>query len=150
MLKTDSFHVIGIAKRTSNVEGQASVDIPALWQKFMAENVVAKIPNKLSEEVFCVYTEYDSDHNKPYTTLIGCKVANLNDVPEGFKGITIEGGEMKKFTAKGDLMQGVIWQEWAKIWDLDLDRTYQSDYEVYSAKAQNPQDAEVDIFVGIN
>ena len=27
---------------------------------------------------------------------------------------------------------------------------FQSDYEVYGAKAQNPQDAEVDIFVGVN
>ena len=57
---------------------------------------------------------------------------------------------MKKFTAKGDLMKGVIVQEWMKIWESNLDRTYQSDYEVYGAKAQNPQDAEVDIFVGVN
>ena len=150
MLKTDSFYVIGIAKRTSNALGKASVDIPALWQKFMSENVIEKIPNKLSEEVFCVYTEYEGDHNQPYTTLIGCKVSNLDNLPEGYKGITIAGGNMEKFVTKGDLMQGVIVQQWMKIWNMDLQRTYQSDYEVYGEKAQNPQDAEVEIFVGVN
>ena len=149
MLKTDSFHVIGIAKRTSNAEGHASVDIPALWQKFMSENVIAKIPNKLTEEVFCVYTEYEGDHEQPYTTLIGCKVSSLNDIPEGCKGITISNGNVKKFVAKGDLMKGIIIQKWLQIWDLNLNRTYQSDYEVYGEKAQNPQAAEVEIFVGV-
>ncbi|MFT5885520.1 MAG: putative transcriptional regulator YdeE [Arcticibacterium sp.] len=37
-----------------------------------------------------------------------------------------------------------------EIWQSDLDRTYATDFEVYDERAQNPEDVEVDIFVGIN
>jgi predicted transcriptional regulator YdeE len=37
--KIQKFSVIGISVRTTNENGQAGQDIPALWQKFMSENV---------------------------------------------------------------------------------------------------------------
>lgn len=47
-------------------------------------------------------------------------------------------------------MEGAVINTWFKIWDTDLNRTYKTDFEVYGEKAQNPNDAEVEIFVGVH
>ncbi len=147
--KINSFKVIGISVRTTNENGQAGNDIGALWNKFMTEGIIAKIPNKIDNTVYSIYTEYESDYTKPYTTILGCKVENLNTIPEGMVSLEIEGGNSAKFTSKGNLNNGVVYEEWTKIWNSDLERKYTADFEVYSKKAQNPEDAEVDIFVAL-
>lgn len=144
-----SFNVIGIAVRTTNENNQAANDIPVLWHKFMSENVLAQIPNKIDETIYCIYTDYEKDHTKPYTTILGCKVANLDSIPEGMVGKTFEDGNYQKYTAKGNLMEGLIFNEWLKIWNLAIPRAYSADFEVYGEKAQNPTDAEVDIYIAI-
>ncbi len=144
-----SFNVIGIAVRTTNENNQAANDIPILWHKFMSENVLAQIPNKIDETIYCIYTDYEKDHTKPYTTILGCKVANLAMIPEGMVGKTFEDGNYQKYTAKGNLMEGLIFNEWLKIWNLAIPRVYSADFEVYGEKAQNPTDAEVDIYIAI-
>lgn len=53
--------------RTTNENGQSSKDISELWKKFFAENVFAKIPNKLDSNVYSVYTDYESDFTKNHT-----------------------------------------------------------------------------------
>ncbi|WP_268849360.1 GyrI-like domain-containing protein [Flavobacterium aestivum] len=147
--KIKSFCVIGISVRTTNENGQAGQDIPALWNKFMAEGITEKIPNKFDDTLFCVYTDYEKDHTKPYTTILGCKVENLSNIPNGMVGKTFEEAEYEKFVAKGDIFQGMVFDEWTKIWNSDLDRTYTADFEVYGEKAQNPKNAEVDIFIAV-
>ena len=64
-------------------------------------------------------------------------------------GKEFEGGKYQKFTAKGDLTKGAVVQEWSKIWNSDLERTYTADFEVYGEKSQNPENAEVEIYVAI-
>jgi len=147
--KINSFKVIGISVRTTNENGQAGTDIGALWNKFMSEGVAAKIPNKVDSTVYSIYTEYESDYTKPYTTILACKVKNLDTIPKGMVSLEIDGGNYAKFTSKGDLNKGVVYEEWIKIWNSSLDRKYTTDFEVYGEKAQNPENAEVDIFVAL-
>jgi len=115
----------------------------------MSEGVLEKIPNKLDNTIYCIYTEYEKDHTKPYTTILGCKVSTLNTIPNGMVGKTFEGGNYAKRIAKGNILQGMVFNEWTKIWNSDLDRTFTADFEVYGEKAQNPENAEVDIFVAV-
>ena len=96
-----------------------------------------------------MYTEYEKDHTKPYTTLLGCKVESLENIPTGMIGKTVEGGNYIKQTVKGNLMQGVIANAWIKIWNANFSRLYTADFEVYGEKAQNPENAEVDIFIAV-
>lgn len=147
--KRASFHVIGISIRTTNENNQAMSDIPPLWGRFMGEGIANKIPNKISDEIICIYTEYESDHTKPYSVILGCKVKDLGEVPDGMKAITVEGGEFASFVAQGDLSKGAVGEAWHRIWQAGLERKYTADYEVYGAKAQNPENAEVDIYVAI-
>ena len=143
------FSVIGISVRTTNENGQAMQDIPALWNKFISEGIAAKIPNKIDNTVYCIYTDYEKDYTKPYTTILGCKVETLNNIPNEMVGKTIDGAGYKKFVTKGNILQGIVYNEWTKIWNSDLDRAYTADFEVYGEKAQNPENAEVDIFVAV-
>lgn len=148
--KIDSFSVIGIAVRTTNENNQAAQDIPALWQKFMSENIIEQIPNKIDQTLYCIYTDYEKDYTKPYTTILGCKVSSLEQIPTGMVGKTFVTGNYQKHIAKGNLMQGIVFEAWLKIWSLDIPRAYTADFEVYGEKTQNPNDAEVDIFIAVN
>lgn len=142
-----AFKVIGISVRTTNENGQSAKDIGELWNKFMTEGILDKIPNRIDNTIYSIYTEYESDHTKPYTTILGCKVENTDTVPNGMITKTFNGGTYTKFVTKGDLTKGAVYEEWSKIWNSDLQREYTADFEVYGEKAQNPTDAEVDIYV---
>lgn len=144
-----SFQVIGIAVRTTNENGQSSNDIPALWGKFMSEGILGKIPNKTDDSLYCIYTDYEKDHTKPYTTILGCKVENLENIPSGMVGRIFEEANYEEFTAKGNLMQGAVFNEWMKIWNSEIPRTFVADFEIYDEKSHNPENAEVSIFVGV-
>jgi predicted transcriptional regulator YdeE len=143
------FYIIGIAVRTTNENMQAAADIPQLWNKFLSENIMAKIPNKIGNDIYSVYTDYEADYTKPYTTLLGCKVSSLDTIPEGFTGKSFAGSKYTTFTAKGKLADGIVFQEWTKIWNTDIPRAYTADFEIYGEKAQNPDDAEIDIFIAV-
>lgn len=141
--------ILGISVRTSNNNGEAARDIPALWNKFMVESVAEKIPNKVDETIYCLYTDYEKDHTTPYTTILGCAVSTLAAIPEGMVAKSIEVANYQKYTAKGSLNEGIVFNEWVKIWNSDLDRAYTTDYEVYGVKAGNMENAEVDIFIAL-
>ncbi|MCS4300794.1 GyrI-like domain-containing protein [Chryseobacterium sp. BIGb0232] len=148
-VKIEPFKVIGIEVRTTNENEQAAKDIPVLWEQFMKENVLNNIPNKIDNIIYSIYTEYEKDHTKPYTTLLGCKVESLDHIPEGMVGKSFDGGDYVKFSPKGNLAEGLVINEWFKIWDMDLGRTFTADFEMYGEKAQNPSDAEVDILIAV-
>jgi predicted transcriptional regulator YdeE len=80
---------------------------------------------------------------------LGCKVSSLDNIPNEMVGKTFEEANYTKHIAKGNILQGVVFDEWTKIWNSDLDRTFTADIEVYGEKAQNPENAEVDIFVAV-
>jgi predicted transcriptional regulator YdeE len=129
------FYIIGIAVRTTNENMQAAADIPQLWN--------------IGNDIYSVYTDYEADYTKPYTTLLGCKVSSLDTIPEGFTGKSFAGSKYTTFTAKGKLADGIVFQEWTKIWNTDIPRAYTADFEIYGEKAQNPDDAEIDIFIAV-
>ena len=149
-LQIEGFQVIGIAARTKNENGQAKQDIGALWQKLMAENIITKIPNIVDQTIYGLYTDYESDHNGYYTTILGYKVSSLDNIPDGMVGKRIESANYTEFIAKGDLTSNAVIDVWSEIWKLDLDRTYQADFETYGEKASNPVDGEAEIYISIN
>ncbi|MEG0849630.1 MAG: GyrI-like domain-containing protein [Flavobacterium sp.] len=148
-MKIQKFDIIGVSVRTTNENGQSAQDIPALWNKFMTEGIQQKIPGKISEEIFCIYTDYEKDHTKPYTTILGCKVESLDFVPENMVDKTVEAADYEKIIAKGNLTEGIVYNKWLEIWNSDLDRIFTADFEVYGEKVKDPKNAEVDIYIAI-
>ena len=148
-LKIEPFKVIGIKVKTTNQNEQALQDIGALWNKFLSEGIASKIPNKIEETIFSIYTNYEGDHTQPYDTILGCKVSCLDIIPNGMIGQSFEGGNYCKFICNGDLTKGAVYESWLKIWKEDLDRLYTADFELYGEKAQDPSNAEVEIYIAI-
>ena len=147
--KIDSFTIIGLAVRTANGEGQAEVDIPALWNRFLSSQAADQIPGKTDDTLYCVYTNYEKDHTAPYTVILGCRVHSIDHLPEGMTHVTINAGNYVEFTAKGKIMEGVVYHTWLDIWASGLERAYQTDFEVYGQKAQDLENAEVPVFIGV-
>ncbi len=140
---------IGIAVRTTNENGQAAIDIPALWKRFMTERIQDAIPNKTDHKLYCIYTDYEKDHTRPYTTILGCRVPHLNNIPAGMEGKQLNDTNYRLFTAAGNLMQGAVFNEWTKIWGAGLARTFTADIEVYDERSADPENAIVDIFIAV-
>jgi len=51
-VKIDPFSIIGISIRTTNENGKSANDIADLWNKFMSENILDKIPNKIDSTIY--------------------------------------------------------------------------------------------------
>lgn len=148
-VKIEPFKVIGISVRTTNENGQAARDIGALWSRFISERISDAIPNKTDNAIYSIYTDYESDHTRPYTTILGCRVDSLKDIPKGMTGKSLDGGNYLKLTARGDLMTDLVGNKWREIWATDLDRAFTADFEVYGDKAGNPADAAVDFLIAL-
>lgn len=145
------FHVIGISTRTTNQNGQAAKDIEALWGKFWNEEIQKQIPNKVNDEIYAVYTDYESDFTGYYTTIIGLPVSSLENIPKGFIGITIETSTYQKFVSKGKMPEAVF-NTWLEIWgnkELNLKRAYKADFTIHGKKYYNGNEAEVETFISI-
>lgn len=145
------FYVIGISTRTTNEDGQSAKDIETLWSKFWGEEIQKQIPNKLNDDIYAVYTDYETDFTKPYTTIIGSAVSSLENIPNGFVGITIEPTTYKRFISKGKMPEAVF-NTWLEIWgdkDLNLQRSYQADFTIHGKKYYGGDNAEVETYLSM-
>jgi predicted transcriptional regulator YdeE len=154
------FTVVGIAARTSNArEATADGVIGKQWGRFMQEGLLAKIPNKTDSAIVAVYTDYASDANGEYTYLLGARVkadrVNLgHDVPAGMVAKKIPAGRYAVFTSEKGPAPKVVPATWKRIWETPKpqpggDRAYGADFEVYDQRAADPENAQVDVYVGI-
>jgi predicted transcriptional regulator YdeE len=144
----EPFYLVGISVRTTNEGGQSGKDIGQLWERFFKENILAQIPDKTSNDIYCVYTDYERDASGPYTTLLGCAVSIQQTVPEGFTGKVIPGATYRVYTSVGKLPDSVL-ATWMHIWQTPIDRSYQADFDVYGITAQDPNNAEVKTYVSV-
>jgi len=140
--------IIGVSLVTTNENGQAYEDLGTLWGHFF--EVSHKIPHKVSENIFSIYTDYESDYKGKYTAIIGYEVSSFDQLPEGLVHKEIGGGKYHRFLAKGAMPDAVI-QTWKEIWEkeIDLKRRYTSDFEIHGPKAQNGDESEVEIFIAV-
>ncbi|MDR2122083.1 MAG: effector binding domain-containing protein [Flavobacteriaceae bacterium] len=147
--KIGSIAIVGISIRTRNGNNEASIDLGVLWERFYLENIRDQIPNKISEDIYCVYTDYESDHTGSYTAIIGYKVPFLGFIPDGFTGCLIEEGEYLKYTVKGNVFS--IADTWKEIWndDFKLNRKYITDFDVYKEKSQDIEHTEMEVYIGV-
>lgn len=145
------FYIIGISTKTKNENGQSAKDIEALWGRFWGEEIQNQIPNKVSNDIYAVYTDYETDFTGPYTTVVGLPVSSLENIPKGFVGITIETAVYQKFTSKGK-MPGAVFNTWLEIWgnkELNLRRAYKADFTVHGQKYYDGDNAEVETYISV-
>ena len=146
--KKPEFKLIGLKldKKTTNEGGQSSIDCGNLWQKFETQNFEGRILDKLSNEIYAVYFDYEGDYTKPFSYFIGCKVKIDSDAPQGMDNLIIPAGSFTKVIAKGK-MPDCVANSWKDIWSSKTERAYKYDFEIYDERSKDWSNAEVEIFV---
>jgi len=149
-MEKPAFRLIGLAfhGKTTNKNNQSEKDCGDLWQKFEQEKIAARIPGKLSETVYAVYFDYESDENGRFSYFIGCKADDKILLPEGLDELYIPAQHYEQVTAKG-VMTGCITEAWQKVWDTIKNRKFGYDFEVYDERSRDWNDATVDICISI-
>jgi predicted transcriptional regulator YdeE len=138
VVEAGAFLVVGIKTRTTHrIEAIAhTARIPALWRKFAAESVSAKLRDRVADPtVIGVYSEYKDADRGPYSLLIGHKVRTLDDPPPGMSGVAVPAGRYLLVTATGSIAEPpfAAWQEINRLFALshEFERGYTIDYEVH-------------------
>ncbi|MBC7384305.1 MAG: effector binding domain-containing protein [Bacteroidia bacterium] len=146
--KITKFKLIGLKldKKTTNEGGLSNIDCGNLWQKFEIENFIERIPNKLSDEIYAVYFNYEGDYTKPFSYFIGCKVKADTNTPNDMKTLIIPEDNYSKLIAKGK-MPDCVANSWKEIWSSKINRAYKYDFEIYNERSKDWSNAEVEIFV---
>src|SRR6516164_9420619 len=135
-----SFKIIGIAIRTTNVGSKSQRDIGELWQRFIREGLIDKIPDKTDSDVYCLYTDYEDGAKGHYTTIIGARVSSLERIPEICIGKTIPASKYLKYQSQGKIPDAVV-NTWTGIWHSEIQRKFQADFDLYGERAQDPENA---------
>ena len=148
LIELDEFKIIGKSVRTINWGSKSLNDMGELWNNFLNNNLIEKIPNKLSDDIYCLYTDYESDYKSYYTAILGCKVISLNSIPEGFIGRTIPTLTYNKIPSIGKIPES-IFKSWQEIWQSDIKRKYIADFEVYGESSKDLTNAKVEIYLSI-
>jgi len=141
-------YVIGLATETTNLNGRAAKDLSTLWERFYTEDISTEITTKVSDDIYSIYTDYESDYSEKYTCIIGHKVNSLASIPEGCVGRKFNSGNYHRFVAKGEIPNAVL-ATWESIWKSEpsLNRKYTSDFEIYGIKSQDGANSEVEIYI---
>ncbi len=150
----EAFMVIGSAIRTTNAEAIERGTIQKLWYRFFAEQLLAKIPHKVDNDVLALYYDYESDKNGAYTLLIGARVSSLDDIPEGMVGLEVPQEQRVVLRSAVGPVSSVVFDLWKKIWSLEdakmLTRSYTIDYELYGAESHDPKKALIEIHLAVH
>jgi predicted transcriptional regulator YdeE len=149
--KLDAFRLKGLTlgKKTTIRGGQASMDCSRLWEIFNAEFSFNKITDKISQDIYAVYYDYEGENSEQFSYFIGCKVPADSGKTEGLKVIEIPAGTYRKIRVKGKLPESIA-NTWEQINQAAQGRAFGYDFEVYSDKSMDWEDAEIDVFVSVN
>ena len=137
--------IVGLAVRTDNEK--AMKDIPEICARFQ-EGWQEKIKNCVNDDIVCAYLEYDEDYTKPYTYIIGCIVTSCDVVPMGMLCKELPGGIFAKIEVFGEYPDSLL-AAWENIWDLEIERAYTADFEVYDQHFTDENDYYFNIYLSL-
>ena len=142
--QTKALKIIGLKTKTGGEK--AFQDIPPHWQKFFSEKIIDKIPNKISKDIYGIYTDFENEgkNNKGiYSFIIGAEVFDFKNIPEGLDKVIIPKSEYEVFSGGNNPEQ--IGEKWREIWEYNFkkQKTYILEYEKYY------EDGNIDIFIGV-
>jgi len=151
----DGFYVVGLTARTSNAqETSGKAKIGEVWQEFLQPDLVAKIPDKIGVDLIAVYTDYETDHTGHYTYLLGIPISSAEALPSNLTVKHIPAGRYAVFRSGRGPKKEVVSAVWQRIWSLSPKqlggkRAFKSDFEIYDQRAADPENAQIDVYVGL-
>lgn len=158
IIQLPKLQLVGLTVRTNN-QNEMNPNVAkigklagAYWQGQIANKIQHRIHPGVT---YAIYTEYASDEYGDYTYFIGEIVDSLQgqDLSQ-FKTIMLPESKYQKFTTEPGQLPEIIISAWKKIWTMQKEdfggrRKYIADLEIYDQRAANPQQAIIDICIGI-
>lgn len=130
----NGFEIYGISAKTSNLDEMKTPKIAPSWGKFL------EIYDGKSE-IYCVYSDYESDVNGKYLFCIGTK----SPLCKNLISSKVLSGKYAIFSCKFKTAEDTL-NLWKQIWSFfegsDIKRAYQTDYERYF-------NGNLEIYIGI-
>ncbi|QOR35032.1 GyrI-like domain-containing protein [Clostridium sp. 'deep sea'] len=145
LITLTEMQIVGLAVKADNSEEEAFV-IGNTWQRFFDESIMNSINNKITSLGIGLYANYESDALGSYTFLCGCEVTK-NKNPE-LNAITIPAGKYGKFTIKGHPVNDLM-KAWQEIWQMQLNRKFTCDFEVYHYDNEDMNNQTIDIYIAL-
>lgn len=136
---------VGVSARTGNASPDMGKVIGGLWERFYGGGVYGSIPCKADEKALGIYTEYAGDEKEDYTVMAACETTQ-EPKEGGYAVLRIPAGRYARFVIHGDMVQAVA-AAWQEIWQMDLPRSFQCDFEEYQDDSMD--NAEIHIYVGL-
>jgi predicted transcriptional regulator YdeE len=149
------FYVAGITARTNNAQEMSGKGkIGEVWQSFLEPGLVAKIPNKIGVDLVAVYTDYETNHTGHYTYLLGIPIASKETLSRNLTVKHVRPGYYAVFSSRKGPITKVVPEIWQRIWamspaELGGKRAFQTDFEIYDQRATDPENAQIDVYVGL-
>lgn len=157
IVEMKSFQVVGLWTSTSRDKEQTPDAIIAKeWKRFLSENLLEKIPDRIDQQVIAVYTDFATDARSQYSFILGAKVRPVPNpvIPEGMVVKTVPAGKYAVFATPRGPAATVIPETWKRIRAYFAapghgERAYLADFDVYKDGVANRNDTQVDIYVGV-
>lgn len=157
LVNKSEIKLIGLSARTNNKNemNPATSKIGELAGRYWGQGLASNILNRKNPGVtLSVYTDYETDEHGDYTYFIGEEVNSFENISAHFQKLIIPASKYQKFTTSEGKMPNVVITAWQQIWqmssaDFGGNRAYQADFELYDQRASNPDNASLDIYIGI-
>ncbi len=149
------FFMAGLTARTNNAaEMSGNGRIRGIWQNFLQPDLVAKIPNKVGVDPIAVYTDYETDHTGHYTYFLGVPVLSGEAMPSNLTVRHVLPGRYAVITSNRGPVAQVVPEVWQRIWamseeELGGKRAFLCDYEIYDQRSADPENAQIDVYIGL-
>jgi predicted transcriptional regulator YdeE len=149
IVERPSFCIMGISVWTINKDGIAGTDIYNLWQKWFQDGIADQIPARLSDDVYNLYCDFESDHSGRYRVILGNLVKSIERIPKGLTGRKFPKSKYAVYHLTGKLPYVVV-ETWNNIYqEKRFQRKYLVDFDIYDMNAYDPEMAKVDICVSV-
>lgn len=121
--------VVGVSTEVSNDRDDL---LENAWDLFFKSEVLDYLDGKnLSADIISVYYNYQGDHTKPYSLLIGYEVDESFETPMGVEDVIINLNH-EQHRLEGEDTEAVI-EKWQEIWDDNSrERAYIADFDRFN------------------
>ncbi|MBC7475366.1 MAG: effector binding domain-containing protein, partial [Candidatus Sericytochromatia bacterium] len=99
-------------------------------------------------DVLSLYIDYEGDYTDPYNTFACCEVKSFDNVPDGMSAKIVPASKYAVISVDGTSPEKVL-EAWENIWDSNLKRAYEGDFDVYSEDFLNEKTSTLKIYVSI-
>ena len=148
ILKRDAFQVMGIELQTSNHGKRSHREIPEHWDRFYGDQIHKRIPGRVDDTVYALYTNYHAGQRGQYSLVLGYQVSPDFTVPKDLVTHTVPAARYAVFTASGSYPDSIL-KTWEHIWNTDLPRAFTGDFEIYDPGYVESDWPEVPVYIAL-